>query len=195
MILVTWFSPWNSNFFYTSVHIVLSSKLKKKERERQRVQVCRIVSHTQQKHKKPCHLEEETAGHKICFGLLNELELLPWRTISKSWREGFCSLCYVIMFSQQCTLGVETENEIAQGHVYPKLPTSVSSRHLTPLWAVLSCRTLFKWAWSTLGKKEWLVNSISLHQWAEKALDNMLWVVDLFDCIVAKWELFCNIDS
>lgn len=40
------------------------------------------------------------------------------------------------------------------------------------------------------GWTPWLVNSISLHQWAEKALDNVFWVVDLFDCIVAKWELF-----
>lgn len=187
----------------TSVKTALSSKLKKKKSKfAEYACQCFYSRFCSPPLPPPCthssHAIEKSKQLDIKPILVFFMNLfLSWRAISESWREGFCSSWYV-MFSQ---IYLRSRKRKWGGpkswisEMAPPLSLQGCAEQNPPLWAVLSCRTLCKWAWSTLGKQGWLVNSISLHQWAEKALDNMLWVVDPFDCIVAKWELFCNIDS
>lgn len=146
------------------------------------------------KHTQPCNLEKQTSGHKPVWVFLMNQSLYHGEHFQNCMAGELCCLwCDV----QPVHIRSRRRKHTAQSHKYQGSPTGLFQAVLnqTPQWAVLSCRSLCKWAWSILGKQRWLVNSTSLHQWAEKALDNMLWVVDLFDCIVAKWELFCNIDS
>lgn len=146
----------------TSVKMALSSKLEKKKSPNllnMPVSASTQVllpstppsTHTQQ----PCHEKSKQLDIKPILVFFMNL-FLSWRAISESWREGFCSSWYV-MLSQMYLRSRKRKwggpkswiSEMA-----PPLSLQGYVEQNPPLWAVLSCRTVCKWAWSTLGKRD-----------------------------------------